>query len=510
MRVDTFVVVMALQMTLAIVATSASAQQFRLEKLHVPGRVLGVKAEDLDGDKRRDLVVVFAVVNGTERQRALAVFFDHFDGRNGSFPPEPDLTLVMPKNATFIDVGDVDGDGKQAIVFGDRRGVMALRLEATGRKLDPTPRRLVDAPGLLVLADEDELPFMDLLRDWDGDGKQELLLPMIDSTALFARGPNGWSRVADLKLHPFADYAVRSELYEPRLRNFAARVTFTLPELVSADFDGDGKPDLCAVAEDLLQVHKGGGPTIFSPVPVARISPGVRTPQEQARGIGHIHITVRDLDGDGIADLAVNKIVGGLGQMRAQTGFYYGKRGGGFDRPAQVIDREGYAGSLGFGDLDGDGKPELVMPHVSVGLGEMARALLSKRMTVGWEARRNLGRQFSVVPETVKEVDFPVDFSTLADIEGPYPSVAGDFNGDGKVDFVAATGSDAMGVWLGGGSSLIADSPKAIVHVTPTKHYFVSDLDGDKKADLIFFYRSPKNDALVGSILVARNTGRGW
>src|SRR5207247_8629524 len=128
-------------------------------------------------------------------------------------------------------------------------------------------------------------------------------------------------------------------------------------------------------------------------------------------------------------------------------------------------------------------------------LAEMARALLSKRMTVGWEARRNLGRQFSVVPETVKEVDFPVDFSTLADIEGPYPSIAGDFDGDGKRDFVAATGSDAIGVRLAGGSSLIADSPKAIVHATPTKFYFISDLDGDKRAELILFYRS--REALV-------------
>ena len=35
-------------------------------------------------------------------------------------------------------------------------------------------------------------------------------------------------------------------------------------------------------------------------------------------------------------DLAVNKVAGGLGQMKAQTGFYYGRRGGGFDPPAQV------------------------------------------------------------------------------------------------------------------------------------------------------------------------------
>jgi hypothetical protein len=148
------------------------------------------------------------------------------------------------------------------------------------------------------------------------------------------------------------------------------------------------------------------------------------------------------------------------------------------------------------------------MPHVAVGLAEMARVLLSKRMTVGWEARRNLGRQFSVVPETVKDVDFPVDYSFLADIDGPYPSVTADFNGDGKPDFVASLGLDAMAVWLGGGKSLIADSPKAILRVTPSRHYFVTDLENDKRADLVVFYRS--KEALVGTVVVGRNTGRGW
>jgi len=240
---------------------------------------------------------------------------------------------------------------------------------------------------------------------------------------------------------------------------------------------------------------------------VARHFLGVRNEAETVRG-AHVHTTVRDLDGDGVADLVVNKIAGGLGQMRAQTGFYFGKKGGGFDPPSQMLQREGYAGALQFADLDGDGKLDLVMPHVSVGLADMARVVLTKKMLIGWEARRNLGRKFSVDPETVKDLDFPVDYSQLADIDGPYPSVAGDFNGDGKADFVAANGADQLGVWLGGGKSLIAADPKALVSVAPSRFYLVTDLTGDKLADLIVFYRS--REALSGIVMVLRNTGRGW
>jgi hypothetical protein len=472
----------------------ADAEPFQVEKLRVPGRVLGIKAEDLNGDKRRDLIVIF----GTERERVLALFLDH----GGSFSVEPDQTLVAPRNATFVDVGDLDGDGRQAIVFGDRRGLMALRLDASGKRLDPTPRRVLESPSLLSLAEDADLIFFKVLRDWDGDGKSEILLPQPDGLAVFTRGATGWTRAGEIRLHMAAAYAARTELYEPRLRNFGLRALVTVPELTVADFDGDGKPDLFALLEDQLEVHRGGGAALFLPVAAARLQ------LSKANETAHVSAIVRDLDGDGIADLVVNRISGGLGQMRALTQLYFGKKGGGFSEPAQKMEREGYAGSLSFGDLDGDGKPDLLMPHVDVGLADMARVLLSKRMTIGWEARRNRGREFSVVPETIKDVDFPVDFSQLADIDGPYPSVAGDFNGDGNADFIAANGPDSLAVWLGGGKSLIADSPKAIVHITPSKFFFITDLDGDKRADLVVFYRS--RDAIAGTIAVARNSGRGW
>jgi hypothetical protein len=483
----------------------AESPQFRIERPRVPGRVLGIHLEDWNGDGKRDLAVVFTVGQPPSTKRRIALFFDH----GSSYSAEPDQVIDAPRGAAFLDFADVDGDGRRALVFGDGIGLGAFRLDASGARFDETPKRLFAASDLLSLVDDEELPFFDVARDWDGDGKQEILLPLLAGTAVYQRGADGnWTRSTVLRLAPHASYAIRSELYEPRLRNFSARATFTLPELVTADYDGDGKLDLCAVVEDLLQVHRGGAATVFSPIATARILVGVRSEAEQLRGNAHVHTTVRDLDGDGVADLAVNKIAGGLGQMRGQTGIYYGKKGGGFERPAQVIDREGYSGSLAFADLDGDGKPDLVMPHVGVGLGEMARVLMSKKMLIGWEVRRNLGRGFSAAPEAVREVDFPVDYSALADIDGPYPSVAGDFNGDGKADFIAAHGPDALAVFLGGGKTLLADTPRAVVRVTPSKYYQVADLDGDKLADVVVFYRF--REALAGQLVVLRNTGRGW
>ncbi len=486
----------------------ADTTQFRVEKVHVPsgGRVLGAHVEDLNGDGKLDLAAVFTVGKVPETQRKLALFFD----RGGKFSAEPDQVIDLPKNASFVDFGDVDFDGKRALLWGDIHGLQALRLAPDKLHYDTTPSKLVSAFGLLALADDEELPFFDVMRDWDGDGHPEILLPLPDAVAVFTRAADGtWARAGVLRVAPHASYKIRSELYEPRLANFAARVTLVVPDLVVADYDGDGKLDLCAVVEDLLQVHRGGaGPTIFSANAVARHYLGVRTDAELIRG-AHIHTTVRDLDGDGVADLAVNKVSGGIGQMRASTSFYYGRRGGGFDPPSQTLEREGYSGSLAFADLDGDGKADLLMPHVNAGIAEMARALISKKVRIGWGAHKNEGgRKFSQDPVSVHDVDFPVDYSVVADIDGPDPSVAGDFNGDGRADFIAANGPDELGVWIGGGPKLIAPQPKALVHVQPTKFYIVADLDGDKRADAVLFYRY--REALQSELVVLRNTGRGW
>jgi len=489
------------------VATRASADgaPLQVERLHVAGRVLAVHAEDIDHDGRRDLVVVVGTGAPPQLVRRVAIFFAH----GGRYSPEPDQLIAPPAGAAFVDLGDVDGDGRRALIFGDARGLGMFHLGSDG-KLETTPRRLAEVRGLLALPDDEDLPFVDVMRDWNGDGRDEIVLPLADRTTVLARAADGaWGRAVDLKLPPRASYAVRPELYEPRLRNFAVRATLTVPELTAADWDGDGKLDLVAVVDELLQVHAGGkGGALYSPVAAARILLGNRSAAEAERGSAHLSTVVRDLDGDGVADLAVNKITGGLGQMRAETAFHYGRRGGGWGAPQQILEREGYAGALAFADLDGDGRPDLVSPHADVGLGEMARVLLSKRMAVGFEVRRNLGRGFSPAPDAVRDIDFAVDYSVVADLEGAYPSVQGDFNGDGKADLIGQYGKDGLGVWLGGGKGLLAADPKAVVRVPPSRYFLVTDLDGDRRADVVMFYRW--REGMTGSILVLRNTGQGW
>ena len=225
----------ALRVWLTILAVAARASAdgapLQIERLRVPGRVLAVHAEDVDGDGKRELVVIVGSGQPPELRRRVAVFFAH----GSRYAADPEQLLNVPANAAFVDLGDVDGDGKRALVFADARGLAMFHLGSDGR-FEATPRRLVDARGLLALPDDEDLPFWDVMRDWNGDGKDEIVLPLADRTAVFTRGSDGaWTRAVDLKLPPRASYAVRPELYEPRLRNFSVRASFTVPEFTAAD-----------------------------------------------------------------------------------------------------------------------------------------------------------------------------------------------------------------------------------------------------------------------------------
>src|SRR5712671_42194 len=355
---------------------------------------------------------------------------------------------------------DLDGDGRRAIVVRDgrRARLMALRVQGEQVTSEPIP---TDGQNAGYTA-----------ADVDGDHRAELLL--VDSSG---------------RLH------VRSggkDLQPPFDLGLGGRGI----GLLTGDLDGDGKPDLVAFSREGLRwiTHLGGTP--------------VASPIEPVEENAHSYL-LEDCDGDGKLDL-VQVVPGGRMSLRLRRGGGDGTFGAWLLLPVEAVHHvlhtsnakapalatiEGatrrvglyrYVGDGGRGalqwwpfggaatktsvpfvltDVDGDGKPDLVVAQP-----ERARLLLFR-----WQ---NGTFVVTSVP-------------TLA---GVTSLAAGDIDGDGKPDLVLTSPEEDALAWKSGALPLDAfpvrlpcnDKPLAAV-VTP---------DGAVAA----ITRNDKRDAHLGTV----------
>ena len=173
---------------------------------------------------------------------------------------------------------------------------------------------------------------------------------------------------------------------------------------------------------------------------------------------GPISIAGGDFDGDGDIDLAV------LSQGTAQVTFERNDGNWNFSPVAQIPAGFGPK-SLLAGDYDGDGLPDLVATDI-------ASKLLFFRNNGGWD--------FSALPLAVPGY---LEFITQAD-----------FDGDGDIDWAAASSSSA-GAWdiienKGGFAFAVQSLPNALT----VRSVMSADLDGDGDIDVGFGSHILRND----------------
>jgi hypothetical protein len=90
-------------------------------------------------------------------------------------------------------------------------------------------------------------------------------------------------------------------------------------------------------------------------------------------------------------------------------------------------------------------------------------------------------------------------------LEGAWPNLEGDFDGDGEPDLLVA-GDGEIRVYLASRAELFAREPAALVKVKTSPHLVVNDLNRDGLADILLWYdREPE---WSGVIKVLMNTAR--
>jgi hypothetical protein len=298
-------------------------------------------------------------------------------------------------------------------------------------------------------------------------------------------GETGYSyRVAN----PFVPTFVTKKSIMPG--DFAAKVDFSTGDqpfgVAIGDLDGDGKPDLAVTNE---------GPNTVSVFRNTSTSGSITTGSfaahvDFATGSDPVSVAIGDLDGDGKPDLAVANFDDHTVSVLRNTAVSGSITTGSF---ASKVDFTTGGGpeSVAIGDLDGDGKPDLVVPNYnSTTVSVFRNTSTSGSITTGSFASK-------------------VDFAT-----GSWPQFVaiGDLDGDGKPDLaVGNQGSNTVSVLrnTAASGSITTGSFASKVDFTTGSYPLtvaIGDLDGDGKPDLAVANSGEntvsvlRNTAISGSI----------
>jgi hypothetical protein len=221
------------------------------------------------------------------------------------------------------------------------------------------------------------------------------------------------------------------------------------------------------------------------------------------RGSGGVSAQAADVDGDGRLDLLVSHLSGGLANARLETKLFLNADGGwDLAHPTSTLNANAALGADVLLDLDGDGRLELLRLAVPFSVLELVEALITRSIDAHASVFRLTDqRGFADPPIDTLEVDVPMNVETFR-ARGFLPAWHLDLNGDGYKDLLGSGGGKAIEVSLGGhGRSFDRRDARQEADTQGILH--AGDLNGDHLPDFVVF------DPLTSgaSVRVFRNRG---
>jgi len=479
---------------------------FRLSRLSVPDELTALVAEDLNADGLKDFLIVHSKGLPPDETRWLSIFWQ--DGE-GDFSTAADQSWELDADATVVDVGNVADDARKEICILTPQEVRYYAFSAGGYVTDATV--LLEAQGMTRFPAEATAPLIDFVRDWNDDGIDDIAVFTFSGLSIYfgeEERPFASSSALAIELDTHITQRSRAVHREENLIR-GLETEFSFPSLHLVDFNSDGRRDLITTLEDRLAVYQLDDEGRFSAQPTTERLFDIRTQQEKIEDLAHLATVVRDLNGDGFSDAVVTKqVFKGLSSVRGVLSVFWGGPTGYAEEADQKIISEGTA-SVGtvIADVNGDGRLDLILPSLAINLKTIVRLLLTRNLPVSFNIflLHEDGR-YADRPDFTKEIKFKIDFS--GDQDDQTMGLDGDFDGDGRKDFVFATKQDELSIYLGiiDGKRLFSKKPTAKVRADAYGELYTPDLNGDGYSDMYIYYTVAEDRK--GLITVLMNRGQ--
>ncbi len=500
--------------SICLLAASVPARAERLDvrrvTLDLPGPPAAVVPADLDADGRVDLAVVAAwseieEVGGVRVEDLVQVatvipaLFERREVRaylaqdDGSYAHA--ATLPLPRSVLHLEAAGPLG----AVALTDA-GLSRLRYAGGALSLEP----LIEAPPLLA-GTETFYSALSIVHDLDGDGRPDVWFPAADGpqVRLGVDGPAGPA------LGPPRPVAAPGGETTPLLSRQR------LPEVVQVD--GDGVPDLVFREADRVDVLLGNGDGTFRPLRAEPRDCHDRGTDLRWAGVPADRspwptdvAALRDVDGDGRAELVVSVELprgDGLRQSlkdakRPIRRYRFHDLDASLDAVADPYfeaELVGHAAEsdgdefphplLQFDDLDGDGREELITMTLDFSMFAAVKILVTKRIGVGTEFhvhRQGADGTFAKIPGLDLTEKLKLDLNRVR--IGSFGQFAGDFDGDGRKDFVHLGRGAKVTVHRGAPGPTWPADPDLTIDLGEEPESLdlvrIEDLDGDGRSDL--------------------------
>lgn len=489
-----YAVVMLAALVTAGAAVAADAP-FHFHRYSVPldmvpeGPVFPVELPEAGGGSTQGFLV-----HGVREGVHVVKAFRLVGGETGSARPIAHLDLPHDLLGFDVDPGAPGRPGRLLLL--DAEGLSVWRMKGP-------PRRLLTSGSLYRGGTNPELRHLELLRDLDGDGVLDLLLPDFDGWIWRRAEGDGFGEAVHLPL--------------------------PLPMTTEGSFVTYRRMELATVSGSAYALL--GGETYTMPVdgvdgPAVGASGLEGDPSYWGRGIliADVEADQRDLTETGIylfAEMTGDRVPDALVQVTRSAGVFDksssfalhpGRLVDGVLRftatPTGSVSSDGIHFDADARDIDGDGRSDLMAPSVRFSVGRVIAALVSGGFRYDLDFHRQLdGGRFSEKPDFSLELSIEFDLGS-GHVTAPVVGLP-DLDGDGLLDLVVGEGEDTLHLHHGiGGDTLFDAEPESIEVPLPGVGDLaqIVDLDRDGRDDVVIRYGNgdPSARQTVLEVLLSR------